>query len=634
MGNDKWLYVAEVHDIGKLFLKGLKHNLEDLIEEFKKYGIGLEWPIVQSILKHHCKLSPKDWDIQLYPDSYETLLVHLADMLASQASRILRKLEAVLRKYKLGINYRVYKLWKGTISISDAPPLYGRDYQIFEYIKSDPSGRNFLRRFRRYLLIRAENALNGANITTLYSHSILAGKFFRLLYKYYYKKICSIKINFNKRDDVCEKAHIILNSLPIILVYARIMSPQYIYRVKDLNVFKIIKDILKEFEGKYQDHILYRGFNDILFVDIPSASIHKELISRANEYGFYVDIQALYSTPCKGNNRILGINPRKIAKRFNFRRKMLPINGYKQHYLEYSKDKYEDRYIYPELENYIKPPICDICQLRPATKTWIDEESGLIEHLCEKCYRVRTYTNGLYKLAAWSEGTVAWVRISLNIEDLEASLVELYIEYLRRLGIHNARDLVIAIEKEEGLVSPTLLQEFLWDYYAFLEKIENLIFRIFPTENIEGIDKSFYVIKIERSSDVITFTERYNSLLQIYFQQLVQVEEYEPITLGISISHVKYPFHKHWRLLSNIGRGFLLHIHRKGLVEASYKELNATLQFFRSPEIIERRRALYKALEIANYSRLLAKLELRKHLKHIPRKVNLQLLRMLLELER
>ncbi len=77
-----------------------------------------------------------------------------------------------------------------------------------------------------------------------------------------------------------------------------------------------------------------------------------------------------------------------------------------------------------------------------------------------------------------------------------------------------------------------------------------------------------------------------------------------------------------------------MYAHRRGIVEATYRELDATLRFYRSREVVRRKRVLYRAIEIAEYSRLLAEAELLKHLRHIPRDVNLQLLRMLLEFER
>ncbi len=58
---------------GELFVKGLIHNLEDMLDELKRRSVREEPPIMQSVLKHHYTE-----DMQLYPDSYETLLVHLA----------------------------------------------------------------------------------------------------------------------------------------------------------------------------------------------------------------------------------------------------------------------------------------------------------------------------------------------------------------------------------------------------------------------------------------------------------------------------------------------------------------------------------------------------------------------------
>ncbi len=617
-------HIAEAHDIGKLFVRGLKHNLEDVLNELKINGIKEEWPVVQAILRHHCKQSPEASDIQLYPNSYETLLVHLADTLASQASRILKKLKGELKG--LGINYCVYRLWKGPICQSENPPLCNRHEVLIDYLKKDPEGKEFLHRFQSYLLQRAEDAKKGANITSLYSHSILSGKFFRIIYKYYYNEIREMKVDFSDRKSVYDQAHNILNRLPLALIYLRMIPSQYIYRVRDLNVFEIIRDILSSFESNYQDHVLYRGYDDILIIDVPKVSIHKEIIQKAHKYGFYVDVHALYTFFQKNSDRVLGIEPIKIAKRFKIQkcREEVP-----------KKECFENIYQYPPLEKKISPPICDICQLRPAVKTWIDEESGLIEHLCEECYRVRMHSSRrLYKLARWSEGRVAWIRISLDIEALEKALIELYIKYLTELGIKDADRIASKIEEEEGIVSPTLLQEFLWDYNEFIKDIGREILNLFAEENIEVIDDSFYIVKVERTPSIVFLIENYNSLLRKYFPRLVVLEDIEPIRLGISISHVKYPFHEHWRILSSMGRGFLLHIFRRSIVEATYKELNATLRFYRSREIIKRKQTLYRAIDIAEYSKLLADVELRKSLRYVPRDTNLQLLRMLLELEK
>ena len=227
------------------------------------------------------------------------------------------------------------------------------------------------------------------------------------------------------------------------------------------------------------------------------------------------------------------------------------------------------------------------------------------------------------KLAEWSEGTIAWIRISLDIEALEDALVKLYARYLRELGIEDADRIVNEIENEEGLVSPTLLQEFLWDYNRFVRDIGKMISNLFSRENTEVIDYSFYVLKLERLSSIVALIEGYSLLLWKYFPRLVALRDVEPIRFGVSISHVKYPFHEHWRLLSTMRKGFLLHTYRRGIVEAAYRELNATLRLYRSREVAGRKRVLYRAIEIAEYGKLLAEAELLKHLGHAPRNVNL-----------
>ena len=141
MNHSKWMFVAEVHDIGKLVVRGGKHNLEDV--EWEKHGLSQETPIVQAIVKHHCIKEPLPGDIQKYPDSYETLTVHLADALASQASRILRgELLQLLRGR--GSNFGIYKLWKGETYKRNEPPLYKNYDRIISYLKRDPRGEKFL----------------------------------------------------------------------------------------------------------------------------------------------------------------------------------------------------------------------------------------------------------------------------------------------------------------------------------------------------------------------------------------------------------------------------------------------------------------------------------------------------------
>jgi len=47
-----WYHVVEAHNIGKLFVKGPKHNLENMLDKLKKHGVKEEWSVVQAILKH------------------------------------------------------------------------------------------------------------------------------------------------------------------------------------------------------------------------------------------------------------------------------------------------------------------------------------------------------------------------------------------------------------------------------------------------------------------------------------------------------------------------------------------------------------------------------------------------------
>ena len=200
---------------------------------------------------------------------------------------------------------------------------------------------------------------------------------------------------------------------------------------------------------------------------------------------------------------------------------------------------------YVELFPVIKPPICEICQMAPAEYTRIDEESGVKEELCKYCWKIQEGGERLTKLAEWTyeEGIkTAWLKVSLDFDKLTETLKQLYIEYLKWLGIPDPEG--------KAEIRFSLFSEFQLDYDSFLNQLEEEMVSKFGDENVEQILDDFFCVKIDNLSEIVKILSIYKELIESYFPKFKETEE-SPIKMVISCSHVKFPFFEHWRYLKN-----------------------------------------------------------------------------------
>ena len=155
--------IPELHDIGKLQGK-FKHNFEDTGYEFE----SKTW---RGILEHHCS-----GNFEKYPLSSDTFKLKIADKLASAVSREYSE----ERGHPI---YNVYKLWNPPHEEITIPPIHTeRNIQtLVEFALTIPTFEDFVTEYEPLLKHRTENAYPKCNLTSLYTHMVLTGKFYRIL---------------------------------------------------------------------------------------------------------------------------------------------------------------------------------------------------------------------------------------------------------------------------------------------------------------------------------------------------------------------------------------------------------------------------------------------------------------------
>jgi hypothetical protein len=610
-------FVPEIHDIGKLLDKestGIEHNFEKYpgkLEGLPKIKENATWI---GIKEHHCQLprERKGKVLEEYPKSKDAFILCIADNLASTVSR---HAESKGEPF-----YNVYKLWKTTANVTNLSNAIesdcgGKEWieKIINFVNKNPTTKEYFKEFGDYLTKRCEDASPGANITSLSTHSILTGKFYRILEPLKEdigENIFETPVKERMYNEIQKKQE----EWILYIIKCKIRFPQKPYRTKDMNIFKIRDEFKQELKSQFEDNILFSTSDEIVFVVRDEDEFLFSLEKDLKEYALWLELGGAKFILGKRRNlrkdirSILGTDPReifpypemvkerrgKLEEVFNEKREReisekissLPPSTpleerqrrkervlkalekdplYKE--IEWLKEFYFERTIYSELEEEIQPHICEICQLNQAKlyeslsdaekRLVTDEKSGVIDKLCEKCIEIRKHGESLTLLKDWTEGDVAWIKISLDFGKLAEMLKELYIDYLGTLKMENP--------EERAEVRPSVISEFQWDYNEFLKQFNGKIHETFDNKEkvVQDVLEDLFCIKIDKLSEGIKILVLYSNLINDFFPKFKETEE-SPIKLVISCSYVKFPFFEHWRYLETpkedvrimlIGRG-------------------------------------------------------------------------------
>lgn len=573
----------------KISLKKRENDYKDILRFTEHIPNNKTW---HGIIHHH------------EPNDYTSLLLHIADGWAAGFAR---------QKRKEGTKFFVYKLWNPPTEEKDARIKDDNDIvNLLKFLNTNPTGEQFFKKYGELLKSMPEEAQAGANITSLLTHVKLSGQFFRILMNNPDKFIIK-DIDFNDKNKLEEKIkELERREWELYPLRIRIHFNQKMMRVKDLNVFKIISDIISKLKTEYADNLFYTTSNEIVmfFAD------HSQLSTVINKFLYYGYLLEFFHDDIKKQEKLNNLlKPLKL----NWTRK--------------------DKLPSITLEESFNPPICEICQMAKATRHWpvdyaIEKKDicnncknlfqehelsysleNLCEHdreklqdiledcsdedLCENCFRIRSRGVKLLKLKRWTEenqSKLFWLKLSLDFDNLEPVLNKLNKNYLNSLDS-------AFVEIKFPVVS-----EFKDDFQNFTDNFKQEIVSIFTADNIEFVSEDLMCIKIDKLSEMLKALEIYNNLIDKYFPKFKDKEiSLSPIKITLVAANPKYPFFEVWDIMENAQDDILVALINRGQMKVKLCDIEPLIKAFQEDYKFQKS-ALEKLAKVAEISEKLAQL--------------------------
>lgn len=571
--------IPELHDVLKLTT--LDHDVyrwsEQDVKTFKEF-LPINSETWRGITQHHLGFG-------IYPVEPDTFYLCVADSLASSVTRI---------GEGGSLEYRLNKLWKGPEEEKDVRLRETEDIiRLFQFLQSDSTWEEFLQKYERLLRTRPEDFHQGVNITSLYTHCKLTGQFYRILKNPSLFPLSPADIQGKTQDEVknlyrskyYERWHLIVSKCK----FHFLQKP---YRVRDLNIFGALRDLMGEISTSYPDNVLLGTSNELLIILSDEAQL-SNIAAISHQKGFWVEV-------IQSRGRLSELKP------------------------ILSKEKGEVRNLY-DLPSEISPPICEICQSAKATRYWPEDyilsrmelcpscrqllsrdplaavadllcEADRVkledvlkeparEELCQRCFALRAEGTKLQKLERWSnqeQNKVAWVKLNLDFDQLEKALTSL-----------SGRE-----------ISFSVVAEFQEDYSHFLQRFNSQIQYGFGAGNVENIMNDFFCISIGSFRESFKVLRVYHELLQQFFPAFLNLEN-SPLKIAMLCSNVKFPFFEVWRILEEAQGDIFVSLQGMRTMRAPIKAL---VLLVRAADKRYRKSALHKLTKIEETSKILAEL--------------------------
>ena len=558
--------IPELHDVLKLTV--LRHNFSDF-GDFQPYAPRT--PSWRGVLQHHCEASFPE-----YPSNRETFLLHMADGMAANFSRHPQQIDHDKA-------WTVHRLWNPQAVATDLR-LSTRDaiVRMLQELGEDPGFEDFYEIYRHIFRARSEDAHPGMNITTLETHVRLVGRLYRFL-----RESSVFKVSEQEVRDAAARGISALKELrerkkrewQIHLIRCRLSALAFPFRARDLNVFSLVHEFLKEVHGQLGNNLLFAS-NEELILYGDDLTILDELRELAFPRGIRLDIE---------------------TKRESLDKQLL---------LDF-KEK-DDVALFPSPPAEIPLPLCELCQMKSAVREWprdyvaSAESSGEVsegtDHLCETCFAIRCQPSRLKKLAHsadWADGDVIWARFSVDFTELYATLGRLYLAYLRSLEPATAA--------AKAQVRFSLVAEFQADYAAFLASLEGRLLEQFREERTETILPGFYCFKPKDGPDVFAALETFRATLADFFPAFLG-DFGSPLRVSLTLCPVRYPFFEVWRMWQDQEAEIAITAVGHGRIRLDSRRLQRFLELTRFQF---RRSALQGLAEISRISEQLAELRFR-----------------------
>lgn len=550
-------YIPELHDIGKLVNKeklraeGVKLDSREshTFVNFDFSQLNISKPVSPSWYgQYHFH---EDWnDLPKTGDknkeyAIEVFLTKVADHLAASCTR-LKKRGSVPEERGL------YKLWKPSF-YTEQTLLLGKKWaavetvqkfkEMFEFIDEiqSPSDFFFSPEYGKHLRLTPEDKSVPNNTVSLYTHTELVGKIYRVLSGV--KRVednGQIYLEYTRSEGV-KSVKEAESQWKYRLLKLYVKFPQKMVRLQDLNVIKLRLKLIEKVIEKNPVNVLFNT-DDFLCLLIPLDFKLEDALSPILEKGFHcegIEIETALERLTTNLDRIV-VNMKK--DKGNNGQKLEELKGHGTKVVAISLYKREDK---------LDPPLCDMCQIRTGKESRKEQVS---EYLCDACSEIRDMGEPLKALKIWSEEDVevGWMKISLDSEYLLRVLEKLFNNYVDREKYIRDKN-----EAKSNFRPLPLEVEFVNDYREMLNEFERLIYKL-PDSNgnfmftkdsflypIETY-KEFAVFKVAGEEIVPTVIDTFLSALKNFFPECFNDS---PVKLSISVSNIKYPFQKHWGFL-------------------------------------------------------------------------------------
>jgi len=592
-------FIAELHDIGKLVdtnsadLKDIKKGHEYGDFDFKQYGYvkptSPSW--YQQISDGKSLKSQK-----IEPDYRgDVLLSKIADNIASTVSRT-----HIEDRHKKGeVVHRVHILWNPQTlpeAATEWAAFTTRENlsEMFHFIDTCRSHEEFFRRYEIPLRRTPEDKSRPCNVISLYRHLELQGKIYRVLRNHCRYDQENKKINFFNRKgkidqgdninniagghliDKNEKGEKILDYKQKGKWVARIVQcwvdfPHRLSRLRDLNILRKRMELIEAIASApdTQDYVLYHTSDFLcLFLPLENVCALETLLAPLIQANFIIRYAEMES-----ELMLLTSSFDQVYRRFH---------DFKEKEEKYNRQiLVRDKSVYQGYREALEPPLCEICQAATGKPRAKDQ---VTDYICDHCQSLRDFQEPVHQLTDWEKmpGKVAWVKISLNQEDLEDVISKLYDQYVDSIPEE-------ILQKEhrkaykENLRPLALKMEFVQCYYHFLDEFESKIRKLVHTEDlvypIENYNE-LLMLRLDRDNDLVKLCDLYLRLMDTYFPECIR-NDLNPIVFSVDCADAKFPYMAHWEFLSHTDENIRLRIPGKLQLKTSvklYQELRDTLQ--------------------------------------------------------
>ncbi|MDI6759913.1 MAG: hypothetical protein QMD05_03730 [Candidatus Brocadiaceae bacterium] len=555
--------VPEMHDMLKL--TKYKHDFSDFpTDRFK--GLIPKTETWEGVIGHHLKEG-----FPAFPTTPSTFLLKIADSLASSFSRnkLKKSAKGVEEDYAEedpADKHTVNTLWcskegEDKRLEKESPQIRA----LLEFYNSDPGAEEFFAKYDNILRTRAEDAHKGMNVTSLFTHCRLTGKFYRILQKNFAVEPKEIGTTIDAVGRILgDKTY---SQWQLSIANCRFRFHQKPVRAKDLNIFLQLEETVGKIRCDFADNVLFSTPEELIFIYAKEEDLDR-VLKMAADNGLWLELRVA--------RRLLGQLSPDVSR----------------------LDKIGQNF-YGVTDEQIEPPICEICQMRQGTKEWKEGE-GPIEYLCPTCYDIRDKRAPLTKLRYWidegGEGlSLLWVKIKLDYDLLNRVLNKFYVDYLKGLGLSTT----------EATTRFSIISEFQEGYDAFLRDFSKRINNGFGGENVQRVLGDFYCIKAESTKDILEVLKIYKELLEGHFSKFLTLSIDSPLTLSIVLSPSKFPFFQCWRVIEDSEPD--IHIALVGHGEITIKNKNLR-ELLLASETRYRKTALHKLAEVSRLSEALARL--------------------------